>query len=77
MSIGETSSMSEKELEEQMIYLKKRLLTMEWDKSQNQLNMGMEPVLKQTRKELEETQQKISELRKAPEAQIAPEEKSV
>lgn len=61
----EIKKMSEKQLEEQLSYLKKRLLTLEWDKSQNQLNIGMESILEKTRKELGETRQRISEIRQA------------
>lgn len=65
MENEELKRMSDKELEEQLGYLKKRLLTLQWDKSQNQLNAGMEPILERIRKELEETQQRINQIRKA------------
>ncbi len=64
MDKEELKRMSEKELTEQLGYLKKRLLTLEWDKSQNQLNIGMEPMLESMKKELGEIQQRLDETKK-------------
>jgi len=44
---------------ERLNYLKKRLLTMEWDKNLNQLNSGMEQKLGELKKEFDELSKKM------------------
>jgi len=48
------------EILERMAFLKKRLLTLEWDKAQNQLNSGMEEKMVELRKEYNDLQSKAT-----------------
>lgn len=48
--------------EERLNYLKKTLLTMEWDRSQNQFNQGLEAKYNSTKEELEKLKKEASSL---------------
>jgi len=48
-------------LKERFDYLKKRLLTLEWDKTHNQLNAGMEYKYEEFKKELAELESRFRE----------------
>ncbi|MEK6967223.1 MAG: hypothetical protein AABX51_01175 [Nanoarchaeota archaeon] len=56
------------EILDRMAFLKKRLLTLEWDKTQNQLNSGMEFKLVEFRKEFQDLQSKSKEIEKPEQA---------
>ncbi len=51
--------MSEKETEEKIIYLRKRILTLEWDKDNNQLNAGMLKQYEDMKKEFTRLSEKL------------------
>lgn len=51
------------ELVNRMNFLRKRIMTLEWDKQQNQLNAGMEAKLMEFRKELIEVTGKVNQLK--------------
>lgn len=58
----ETADSQTSSIEENMNQIRKRLLTLEWDKKHNQLNVGMESSyneLKAKYKELEEQKAKL------------------
>lgn len=67
-------------MEENLFDLKKKLMTLEWDKSHNQLNSGMEAKYAQIKTAYEELQKKVSgakaELRENEAAGEAAEEKT-
>jgi hypothetical protein len=54
--------MSETELRERTSYLKKRILTLEWDKKHNQLNAGMELKFEEMKKEFAELEEKLGSI---------------
>jgi len=51
-------------LKERFDYLKKRLLTLEWDKEHNQLNAGMEYKYEEFKKEFAELETRFREIDK-------------
>ncbi len=59
----ETSQQEEKETEEKLSYVRKRILTLEWDKENNQLNAGMLKQYEDLKKELNSLNEKLRGLR--------------
>lgn len=57
----EEVSMSAKELRERLDYLRRNLLTLEWDKKHNQLNRGMESRFEELKKEYTELKGRLPE----------------
>ena len=51
--------MTEKETEEKVSYLRKRILTLEWDKENNQLNAGMQKQHEELKKEFSRLSDKL------------------
>jgi len=64
-------------LKERFDYLKKRLLTLEWDKTHNQLNAGMEYKYEEFKKELAELESRFKESDKVEELPIGNEEPEI
>ncbi len=52
---------SKEDIEQRLAFIKKRLLTLDWDKKLNQLHDGMEPKLTEYKKELADLEQKLKD----------------
>ena len=56
---AEAAHIGKKEISDRLDYLKKNILTLEWDKRHNQLNRGMERRFEELKKEYDELRQKL------------------
>ncbi len=59
----ETSQQEEKETEERISHIRKRILTLEWDKENNQINAGMLKQYEDLKKEFSSLNEKLRGLR--------------
>lgn len=57
-----TENKDNEALKERLYYLKKRILTLEWDKNHNQLNPGMEYKYEEFKKECAQIESNLKEL---------------
>ena len=63
MDLEEQGQFEEKEAEEKVSYLRKRLLTLEWDKENNQLNSGMLKQYEELKKEFNILNEKLKTMK--------------
>lgn len=63
MDLEEQGQLEEKEAEEKISYIRKRLLTLEWDKDNNQLNTGMLKQYEELKKEFNTLNEKLKAMK--------------